>query len=142
MAEENTTKESNARALGRDLPISTKQSIEICNFVRGNKLNKAKEKLNDAISMKKAIPFKRFTKDTGHKRNMAAGRYVVKACSNILKIIESAEANAKNKGLNISNLIVKSIIANKGNRAFRYGRTRRIKNKRTHIEVVVEEAKK
>lgn len=134
--------ETNARAIGRDLPISTKQSIEICNYIRGNKLELAKKKLNSAINKKAAIPFKIFTKDMGHKRNIAAGKYADNACTNILKIVESAEANARNKGMSIGNLVIKAIIANKAARPYRYGRKKRVKMKRTHVEVILSEAKK
>ena len=131
-----------AKATGKDLPISTKYSIEICNFIRGNKLKLAKKRLMDAIDKKAAIPFKMFTKDMGHKRNIAAGKYADNACGTILSIIESAEANARNKGLNIENLLVKSIIVNRAARPYRYGRKKRVKMKRTHVEVVLSEAKK
>ena len=87
------------------------------------------------------MPFKRFNKDTGHKRNIAAGRYPMKASMNIIKVIESAAANARNIGLN-DNLVIKKIVANKAARPYRYGRRRRVKMKRSHIEVVVGEAKK
>src|SRR3989338_7795716 len=133
------TEENIARANGKDLAISTKQSIEICNYIRGDKLTNAKRKLLDAINEKSAIPFKIFTKDMGHKRNIAAGKYPINACTNILKIIESAEANARNIGLDASKLVVKNIIANKAARPHRYGRRRRIKMKRTHIEVILSE---
>lgn len=137
MVEENI-----ARANGKDMAISTKQSIEICNYIRGDRLANAKRKLLDAINEKIAVPFKIFTKDMGHKRNIAAGKYPRNACTNILKIIESAEANAKNIGLDTNNLVIKNIIANKAARPYRYGRRRRIKMKRTHIEVILSEAKK
>lgn len=134
--------ENTARAIGRDLPISTKQSIEICNYIRGDKIGRAKAKLADAMNGRLAIPFKRFTKDMGHKKNMAAGKYPKNACNRILDTIASAEANARSKGLNADNLIIKSIVANKAARPYRYGRRRRVKMKRTHIEVILSEAKK
>lgn len=137
MAEEKT-----ARAIGKDLPISIKNSTEICNYIRGNKVELAKKKLQDAIDMKAAIPFKRFTKDIGHKRNIAAGRYSLKACMNIMSVLDSAVANARNIGLNTNNMTIKTIIANKAARPYRQGRKRRVKMKRTHIEIIVSEAKK
>ncbi|MBS3108614.1 50S ribosomal protein L22 [Candidatus Woesearchaeota archaeon] len=133
--------ENIAKATGRDLPISTKKSIEVCNFIRGLHIKKVKIKLNDVIKQRMAVPYKRFNKDLGHKKNIMSGRYPIKTCKYILDIIESAEANAKNIGLNTDNLIISRIIANKASRPWRQGRKRRIKMKRTHIEVVVSEVK-
>ena len=131
-----------ARAIGRDLPISIKTSINVCNFIRGISVERAKKILDNAISKKQAIPYRRFTMDLGHKRNIGPGRYPVKACTHILEIIKSAEANAKNIGLSTKGMVIEKLIANRAARPFRYGRKRRIKMKRTHIEVVVSEGKK
>jgi len=49
---------------------------------------------------------------------------------------------ASQKGLDTENLIVKSAVAKKGPKTFHYGRKRGTKAKRTHVEVVVESAKK
>lgn len=88
-----------------------------------------------------AVPFRRYNKNIGHRRGkMASGRYPKKASIYILRLIESAEANAKNLGLT-SPLVIEEIIANKGVRGFHFGRIRRIKNKMTHIKLVVKEAK-
>ncbi len=136
----NYNKELMARAVGRDLSISTKQSVEICNFLRNKKLETAKSILQGAIQKKKPIPFKRYNKDMGHKRgNIAAGRYPVKACEQILSLIESVEANAQFKGLSTGNLVLKFIKASKARRPWHFGRKRRRKMKRSHIEVIVEE---
>ncbi|MBW2982321.1 50S ribosomal protein L22 [Candidatus Woesearchaeota archaeon] len=129
-----------AKAVGRSLPISTKQSVEICSFIRQRTLEKAKKKLVDAINKKSAIPFKRYNDNIGHRKGtVAAGRYPKKACSEILKLLESVEANAQFKGLNTASLVINHICAHKAERPWHYGRQRRRKMKRTNIEVVVEE---
>lgn len=135
-------KDNMARAVGLALPISTKHAVEICNFISGLKLKKAKEILNKVISLEQPIPFMRYNRDIGHKRGIAAGRYPVKASKEILKLLEDVEANAQFKGLNTSALIIKHISANKAAIQWHYGRRRRRRMKRTHIEVVVEETKK
>jgi large subunit ribosomal protein L22 len=132
--------ENVAKAVGVALPISTKQSIEICNFIRRKPLEKAKQMLIDVMNKKIAVPFKRFNDDMGHKRGkIAAGRYPEKSCSHILKLLESVEANAQFKGLNTANLAITHICAQKAARPWHYGRQRRRKMKRTNIEVIVEE---
>ncbi len=128
-----------ARASGKSIPVSFKHSIEICNFIRGKNVNYAKNVLNDVIKEKRAIPFKRFSDDVGHKKKMAAGRYPKKASKEILDIINLVEANAQFKGLNTSNLIITSISPNKASSVTRFGRKRGRKAKRTNIEVFVQE---
>jgi len=133
--------ENCAKAVGVALPISRKQSIMVCKFVRSKNVQLAKKQLTEVIQMKRAVPFTRFNGDVGHKPGMAAGRYPVKACEHILALLESAESNAQFKGLSTSDLIVSHISAQKGPDTWRYGRHIRRQAKRTHIEVVLEERK-
>ena len=46
-------KENIAKVVGKDLPISTKLSVEICNFIRYKELRKAKYLLQEIIDEKK-----------------------------------------------------------------------------------------
>lgn len=132
-------KEHMAKAIGVSLPISTKKAIEVCKAIKNKNLAKAKIILNDSINEKKAIPFTRFNKNTGHKKKIGPGRFPQKAAKEILSLIEQVEANAQFKGLNTSNLVINHICANKASRPWHYGRWRRIKTKRTHVEVCVQE---
>jgi large subunit ribosomal protein L22 len=137
MAEKNI-----AKAVGFGLPISTKQSVEICSFIRKKSVEKSKKLLQGVVDGTTAVPFKRYNKDMGHKKGkIASGRFPKKASEHILNLLKSAESNAKNSGL-VSPLIIEEIIANQGSRNWHYGRIRRIKNKRTHVEIVVKEVKK
>ncbi|MBD3249678.1 50S ribosomal protein L22 [Candidatus Woesearchaeota archaeon] len=138
-AEEKETEHS-AKAVGRSLPISTKQSVEICNLLRKKELNKAKKLLKSVISMKQAVPYKRYNKDVGHKRSVpASGRFPVKASKEILSLLNSVESNAQFKGLNTSSLIISHISAQKTGTSWHYGRKSRRKMKRTNIEIIVKE---
>jgi len=65
-------KELMARAVGRDLTVSTKQAIEICNYLRKRKLAQAKMLLEKVIEKKQAVPFKRFVNGLGHKAGKMA----------------------------------------------------------------------
>jgi len=131
--------EHRARAVGLLLPISTKQSVEICKFIRGKKVQKAIEMLNAVVDMKKPVPFNQFTNGAGHKHGIGPGKYPVKACREILKLVKLVEANAQHKGLNTSGLEIIHICAKKGPKSWHYGRQSRIAMKRTHVEIVVEE---
>ncbi|NOZ81218.1 MAG: 50S ribosomal protein L22 [DPANN group archaeon] len=132
-------KENMARAKGIDLPISTKQSIEICNFLRGKRMDRVLAYLEEVKPGKNAIPFKRFNSDMGHRTGMGAGRYPVKAVHEIKKVLESAQTNAQFKGLNSGSLKIIHILANKAATPLHYGRRPSREMKRTHIEVVVQE---
>ncbi|MBI4447364.1 50S ribosomal protein L22 [Candidatus Woesearchaeota archaeon] len=134
--------EHSAKARGLDLPISFKMAIEMGRYLAGRKTKQAKRILENVMKKKQAIPLNRYTKDRGHKPGMSAGRYPMKASQYILALLESAEANAQNKGLDAENLIIKNFISNKGTTQWRSGRKRRRQMKRTHVDVVVEESEK
>src|SRR3989338_4606564 len=133
------SKDNMARAIGKSLPISFKQSIEICNFIRNKDVGYAKNVLNRVIEKKTAIPFRRFNDNMGHKKRIAAGRYPGKASREILSLISLVEANAQFNGMNSSNLVIAHINANKAATVMHYGRKRSRKAKRTNIEIVVKE---
>ncbi len=128
-----------ARAAGRDLGISTKVSIEICNFLRHKTTAKARAILNRVLAKEEPIPMKRFKSDRGHKPGMAAGRYPMNACKEFVKLLDTVEANAQFKGLSTANLKIGHICANSAGSTYRYGRHRGRKAKRTHLQIVVEE---
>jgi len=102
-----------ARALS--LPVSTKTSVEVASFMRGKEVKKVKRYLQEVIEHKKSIPFKRYNRDVGHK------------------------ANAENKGLDVENLIISEVKANKGPGQYHYGRKRSRKMKNTHLFIKVVE---
>ena len=131
--------ENAVKAAGRSIAISTKQSVEICRTIRGKNIQKAKKILEDSINMKHAIPFKRYKRDIGHKKGrIASGRFAIKACIQILNLLNTAEANAQFKGLPTSSLKLAHISAHRASATMRYGRRRR-QAKRTNIEIVLEE---
>jgi large subunit ribosomal protein L22 len=132
--------EHTAKAVGINLSISTKASIEISSFIRGKPLDKVKKQLLEVLEKKRAIPYKRFNKDCGHKPGkIAAGRYPIKAVTQFLKLVNSVEANANNKGLDISSLYLYYVVSNRASTPWHYGRKRRIKMKRTTVEIRVKE---
>ena len=120
-----------ARASGKSLPISFKQSIEICNFIRKKNLNYAKDVLSKVVNEKQAIPVRKFNKQVGHKKKSASGRYPKKASKEILNMLNHVEANAQFKGMNTANLVITHINANKASKVTHYGRQRSREAKRT-----------
>lgn len=138
----NYSKEHMAKAVGTALPISFKQSVEICRFIKNRNVNEAKKMLHDVTEKRAAVPFKRYNWDLGHKKKIGPASYPEKASKEFIRLIESVEANAQFKGLNTSNLIIAHVSAHKAGKAWHFGRKTRRKMKRTNIEIVVEEKKK
>ena len=139
--------EKTALASGRDLRIKPKVAREICHHINGMKLEEAKTFLNDVIDKKKAVPYYRYRGKIGHRKELQghdAGRFPEKAAGEILKILDSVEANAEFKGLYADRLKIVHMAAHRGRvirkfipRAF--GRASPYFNHLTHIEVAVEE---
>ncbi len=133
--------ENTAVACGRGLAISYKKAYELANFVRGQKVSRAKTMLNGIINMTVAVPMRRYNRDTAHRKSTGPGKYPVRTAKSVLTIIESAEQNALSKGLNSSQLVIKHISACKASTPWHYGRHRRRKMKRANVDVVVAEEK-
>lgn len=130
--------ENSAKAQGKSLAISLKHSIEICSFIRGKQLERAKDMLNKVINKKMPVPYKRYNMELAHRKKIGPGRYPVKTAKAVLNLLESAEANAQVKGLSPAELVISRIVANKGPTAWHYGRKRSRKMKRANIEIFLE----
>lgn len=87
-----------ASASSEDAKISFKHSVVICDELRGKKLKFAKDFLENLLDKKISL----------------GKKYYPTAAKQALGVLESAEANAKQKGLNEEKLFIKKITANKG----------------------------
>ncbi len=133
-----------AKAFGRNLPLSLKDSVNLCRALKGMKLDDAKDYLEEVIKKKKAVPYFRYLDSISHRKGMGPGRYPVKEAKYILKVLENAEANAEDKELDTDSLYIMHIAAHKGEVYKRYmpramGRSTEIRRDRVHIEVILEE---
>jgi large subunit ribosomal protein L22 len=145
--EEMLNPEKTAKASGRELKVSHKAAREVCKAVKGMSLSNAKEYLRDVMVKKKPIPYKRFTKKLGHKGGMersCVGRYPIKTAEQILHVIEAAQANAENKGLDVDRLRIIHAAAYPGMKLKRYtprahGRASPKYDTTTHVEIVLDE---
>jgi large subunit ribosomal protein L22 len=109
-----------------DARISLKHAIVICKNLKNKKVEKAKNFLKNLIEKKVSL----------------RGKYYTKAAKKILEVLESAEANAKNKNLNLEKLFVKTAKADKGPTFIRPRSRTRFRGRRfksTHITIEVEE---
>ena len=136
--------EKYAKAFGRDLPLSIKDSVNLCRALKGMKLDDAKDFLEDVINKRRPVPYFRYLDSISHRRGIGPGRYPVKEAKHILKVIENAEANAEDKELDTDNLYIMHIAAHKARMYKRYvpraqGRSVEIRRERVHIEVILEE---
>lgn len=106
-----------ARAMGRDLNISLKNAVIVCSRIKGMRLQKAMDLLNDVILLKKAIPFRKFTKGVGHRKGLgknAVAKYPKRASFEILKVLKNLEKNSEYKGLNTEKLKIINATTLKG----------------------------
>ena len=131
-----------ARAIGMALPISFKQSVEICSFIKNREVSDAKKMLQKVAAKEMAVPFKRFNFDLGHKKKIGPARYPEKSSKEFIKLIENVEANAQFKGMDTSNLVIKHISARRAGKSWHFGRKTRRRMKRTNVEIIVEEKAK
>jgi large subunit ribosomal protein L22 len=139
--------EKTAKASGREIRVSHKHAREVCRTIKGMMLTNAKEYLRDVIDKKKAVPFRRYKKKAGHRHGLEktyAGRYPIKAAKKVLNVIEGAEANAENKGLDVDRLRIFHAAAYPGTKIKRYtprahGRSSPKYDTLTHIEIVLDE---
>jgi len=139
--------EKTAKASGRELKVSHKAAREVCRAIKGMMLNDAKEYLRDVQSKKKAIPYKRYNKKLPHRHGLTrafSGRYPVKACEQILSVLESAQSNGENKGLDVDRLRIIHAAAYQGIKLKRYkpraqGRASPKFDTTTHVEIVLDE---
>ena len=145
--EEMLNPEKTAKASGRELKVSHKAAREVCRAVKGMNLVQSKEFLRDVMVKKKPVPYSRFTKKLGHKGgipNHCVGRYPIKTAETILHVIEAAQANAENKGLDVDRLRIMHAAAYPGMKLKRYaprahGRASPKYETTTHVEIVLEE---
>ena len=112
----------------KDLPISTKHSIAICDFIRWKKAEEAALLLQEVVRMKRAIPMKG---ELPHRKgNIERGRYPVKAAQQFIKLLKQLAANAVVNEIDLENTRIEC----KANRASRpYKKSGRMRAKRTHV---------
>ena len=138
---------TSTRAMGRDLDISFKNSVMICNRLRGMMLSDAIRILEAVITLDTHIPFTRFNKGIGHRKGnvQKIGKYPKKAAYHILKILENLERNAEYKGIYPETLRIEHIQAQQGitrRRVRPKGRWRLHRRQLVHVQVIAREVDK
>lgn len=115
---------ASAKLLGAS--VSLKHSLKLCRAITGKRVSYAKGFLNNLLSGKESLD----------------GKYYSGSAKTLLEVLESAEANARQKNMNIEKLFVKIAKANKGEKFVR-PRTRfkfrGQKSRITNLSITLEE---
>lgn len=140
--------ETTARAIGKDLRVSYKNSIQVCSAVRGKPIEDAKKYLEDVIVKKVPVPFLTHKRHINHRKGagFGPGKYPVNSAKAVLDLINVAENNAEYKGLDPDNMFIAHISAYRGRvfqgwRSRARGRTTPWNTVTTNIELIIQEQK-
>ncbi len=112
----------------KNIPISTKHSIAVCDFIKGKQIEDAIKDLGAVLKLRKAVPMKG---EIPHRKGkgMMSGRFPKNASEKFVKILKSLSANANHGG--IEEPVIFEAVANLGERP--YGRFGSVRKKRTHL---------
>lgn len=138
---------TDVRASIRENTISHKHAREIGRTISGMSLERAQDYLNEVVNKARAVPFRRYKKQVGHRSDpgVMAGRYPVKAAGEILRLLANLESNAEFKGMDIDRIVLQNVTIHKGGLTKRFmpramGRATPRNDARTHVEVVGRES--
>ncbi|XP_020525441.1 60S ribosomal protein L17-2 [Amborella trichopoda] len=145
---DNLTKSCKAR--GSDLRVHFKNTRETAFAIRKLPLVKAKRYLEDVLTHKQAIPFRRFCGGVGrtaqakNRHPNGQGRWPVKSAKFILSLLKSAESNVDVKGLDVDTLFISHIQVNQAQKQRRrtyraHGRINSYMSSPCHIELILSE---
>lgn len=136
------------RASIREVRMSGKDAMEVAAWIRGMKTTQARTKLGRVLEKRNFVPFRRHKKKVPHRADATgfySGRYPMKVASHFLKLIDTLEANAQDRGLDPDNLRIIHASAYVGRKIVRYtprafGRTSPKIGPLVHVELVAREA--
>ncbi len=146
---QNYDKTKHVRASIREKDISHKHAREIAVAIKGRSIEKARELLENVISHKEAIPYRRYNNEVAHRSNIRdgffAGRFPKKAATEFLRILDNLESNAEYKGMDLDRLRIVSVVVHKGTKLKRFqpramGRSSPKFDILVHVELVAQEA--
>jgi large subunit ribosomal protein L22 len=146
---QNYDKTRHVRASIREKDISHKHAREIAVAIKGRSIEKARELLENVISRKEAIPYRRYNNEVAHRSNIRdgffAGRFPKKAASEFLRILDNLESNAEYKGMDLDRLRIVSAAVHKGTKLKRFqpramGRSSPKFDTLVHVEIIAQEA--
>jgi len=130
----------------REKDISHKHAREVAVAIKGLSIEKARDYLLAVVSKDRAIAFRRFKNQVGHKSDpgMMSGRYPQKTAKEFIKVLDNLESNAEYKGMDLDRLKIINATVHKGVVVKRFtpramGRATPKNNVLTHVELVAQE---
>ena len=134
------------RAAIREKKISHKHARETAKAIKGLTLEKARDYMLSVVAKERAIPFRRFKNQVGHRSDpgMMSGRYPEKTAGEFLKLLDNLESNAEYKGMDMDRLKIINATTYKGVVIKRFipraqGRATDKNDVLTHVELVAQE---
>jgi large subunit ribosomal protein L22 len=90
----------------REKTISHKHAREIAHLIKGKSIESARSYLQSVITLERAVPFKRYNNEVGHKSDtgVMAGRYPEKAATEFIRLLDNLESNAEYRGMDLDRL--------------------------------------
>ena len=128
-----------AKAVGKNLPISWKDCTEIGRFIDGDSIEKAEHKLEKVMEKDLHVPYTKFDSDAGHRSGGESGGYPVKAAKEVLELVRAAKSNGEDQGLNPNAMKISNVITNQGPEVATPSRHRGRTSKSAHVKVFVSE---
>ncbi len=140
-------KEKYVKASLREVSISPKHAVEIAREIKGMYVEDAKRFLEEVVSLRRPVPFKRYKKKVPHRKGLEkwyAGRYPVKAAKFFLKLLDNLINNAEDRELDVERLKIIHCAAHKGTKIRKYiprafGRSSPYFDTLVHVEMVAKE---
>lgn len=143
---QNYDRTRHVRASIREKTISHKHAREIAVTIKGMSIDTARTYLQDVIRLKRAVPFRRYKNEVGHKSDtgVMSGRYPQKAATEFVKLLDNLESNAEYRGMDLDRLKIINATVHKGRKIERFtpramGRSSPKINILTHVELVAQE---
>ena len=143
---QNYDRTRHVRASLREKTISHKHAREIAVKIKGMSIETARDYLLDVIKLKRAVPFRRYHNEVGHKSDtgVMSGRYPQKAANEFVKLLDNLESNAEYRGMDLDRLKIINATVHKGRKIDRFtpramGRASPKINILTHVELVAQE---
>ena len=143
-------KSKHVRAPIREKDISHKHAREVALSINGMSIEKAREFLENVITRKIAVPYRRYNNEVGHRSNIRdgffAGRYPEKTAKEFLKLLDNLESNAEYKGMDLDRLRIINAVVHKGTKLERFtpramGRASPKFDTLIHVEIVAQEGR-
>ncbi|MCK9292810.1 MAG: 50S ribosomal protein L22 [archaeon] len=136
-----------AKAYKSNAKISTKYSVEFCNYFNGMMLSKAIKIANDIKEKKDFLPLVKYRLKVAHrkgqtKRFTPTGRWPINVAKEVGLLLEDVKSNAEDKNLDVTKLRIIHMYANLGltrRKTQPQGRIggKQRESKSTNIEVIV-----